>query len=265
MTCYSETVNLTANIDDLQQMFGSADWLTLSQQILTRREPFGKSILYAERNDSQINQFADTSSFPALMESLMTVCHEETHGWDFGAASVDQFSYHMRDDLEIRPTQTYSFFPRSEISTYINDSDTQSYDQTYLTGTQGTYGLIELGDELNAYTNGLACIASVGDKLTSAISARDGMSAHLYYLELYLRRARTAHTDLYNMLKADAEWQRFVRFEWARGHFWHGVRDGDPNLVIADAPIWAKVNDPTNAAEIQMFTGRDPADVACNP
>jgi hypothetical protein len=263
-SCYSETVDLGANINDLQQAFSGGNWLDTSLGVLTRRYPFGQAILQAERNDPQLPGFVDSSSFPALMEALMTMCHEETHGWDYESASGGNFSYHMGTGLEIRPPQTDTF-PRSEISTYITDNITQAYDDTYLSGEQGSYGFVEMNDELNAYTNGLGCIAAVGDKLTSAISARDGMSAHLLYLEYYLRRARTAHPNVYTALKGASDWQRFVRYAWARGHFWHEINAGDANLVIADAPIWTRVHQAENVAEIQMFTDRDPTSVACNP
>ena len=105
----------------------------------------------------------------------------------------------------------------------ITDSSTANYDSTYLTGTQGSYDFVALADELNAYTNGLSCIAAVSDQIGSGISARDGVAASLYYLELYLKRARTAHPTVYAALQASPEWIRFVRYAWARGMLWRHV------------------------------------------
>ena len=87
----------------------------------------------------------------------------------------------------------------------------------------------------------------------------------MYYLELYLKVARTQHPSLYGQWQADPDWQTFVRFSWARGHFWTQEANAYPKLGINDAAIWQRVNDPTNRQEIQHFTGEDPTTVACNP
>lgn len=263
-SCYSEIVHLDTSINDLAQMYASSRWLPTSLDVLSRRYPDGHTLLDMQQADPDLPRFADPSSFAALMESLMTMCHEETHGWDFDHSTSGEHAYYMRADLAIRAPELETF-PRSEILMYITDNVTQSYDDTYLRGQQGTYDLIFLGDELTAYTNGLACIASVGDQVTSGISGQDGASAHLYYLELYLKRARTAHPSVYMALKNDPDWQRFVRVEWARVHFWRQLSQQFPNLDIGEEAIWAKVLASDNQAEIQLFTGQDPATVACTP
>ena len=97
------------------------------------------------------------------------------------------------------------------------------------------------------------------------MSIRDGAASHLLYLEWYLNRARTAHTALYDQMKASPELQKFVRYEWARGHFWTNVAQAYPSLGIDDKTIWSHVNEPANLMEIQLFTGEDPAVVACSP
>ena len=43
------------------------------------------------------------------------------------------------------------------------------------------------------------------------MSGRDGAVAFLYYLELYLRRARTQYPDLYAQLKAEPQWVELVQ------------------------------------------------------
>jgi hypothetical protein len=66
-------------------------------------------------------------------------------------------------------------------------------------------------------------------------------------------------------MKADASWQKLVRYEWARGHFWDGQAKPNTNLEIAAAPIWAHIDAPNSLAEIQLFTGEAPDAVACHP
>lgn len=263
--CYAEDYFPSASLSDLAAAWSSSKWKADSLEALRRRLPNGYALMNAMKDDPQLPNFVDSSSWPALMQSLMTMCHEETHGWDYGHANNGMFDFFMRADLQVQPIWIQPTWPRSEILRYITDSSTQNYDNTYLTGQQGTYGLVEMSDEINAYTNGLSCIFAVADQLTSGISARDGVAASLYYLELYLRAGRTSHPQTYAMMKASPDWQKFVAYAWARGMFWRRVSDGKPLLQIADAPIWAHVDDAVNSAEIEMFSGRKVADIACHP
>jgi hypothetical protein len=229
-----------------------------------RRYPAGEFVLTAEQSDSQLPSFADPSSWPALMESLMTMVHEESHGWDFDHAQATTHPYVLTVTNQIAVPQITTW-PRSDIVQYITDSSTEQYDQTYLTGEQGTYDAVFLFEELNAYCNGLAAITAVADQITQQISARDGVAAHLYYLELYLRAGRTAHASDYAAMKADPTWMKLLRYEWARGHFWDAQARSNPELNIASDPIWTHIQDPANLAEIQLFTGEAPDAVVCSP
>jgi hypothetical protein len=262
--CYSEIYYPTATLDDLVSGYSSSKWLDTSLETTKRRFPTGNFILMSEEADPQLASFADPSSFDALMESLMTMCHEETHGYDYEHAGAGNHAYVMRTDLIIT-VPVGSTFPRSEILSYITDDSTSLYDSTYLEGSMGSYDFADMNDELNAYTNGLACLASVAEHETGGISARDGAVAHLLYLELYLKRARTAHPDVYTFLQTDPDWMKYVKYAWARVFFWDAVAKPFPTLTIGADAIWAHVNDPANLDEIRKFTGREPSDVACHP
>jgi len=262
--CYSEPYDPHASVADLASAYTGAAWLSSSIEAMHRRYGTGNFVLTAEQADPQLPGFADASAWSALMESLMTMVHEESHGWDFDHAQGTTHPYVITDATQITVPQVTTW-PRSDILPYITDASTQSYDQTYLTGEQGTYDAVFLFEELNAYCNGLGAITAVADQVTQPISARDGVAAHLYYLELYLRAGRTAHAADYAALQADASWMHLLRIEWARGHFWDAQAKGNPTLDIASTPIWAHVNDPANLKEILLFTGEDPAAVACYP
>jgi len=264
--CYSEKYTSTS-LADLKSAYSSGKWLSTSLEVLKRRYGDGYAILDAEKSDPQLPSFASPGSFGSLMESLDTMCHEETHGWDFDSAlgTPGKHVYHLRADLAIKPPKL-AFFARNELLSYVTDGATSLYDGTYLTGEQGTYDFIFLADELTAYTNGLACVTALGDQIsTYGTSFRDGAAAHLLYLQWYLNRARTAHTSVYDKMKADPEWMRFVRFSWARVHFWTAASKPYPTFGIKDAAIWVKINKPENLAEIEKFTGESPASVACKP
>jgi hypothetical protein len=261
--CYSEDFFPGVSLADLAAAFSPQSWKTESLTTLDRRIPGGHALLDAMKDDPQLPGFVDNSSWANLMLSLMTMCHEETHGYDYGKASASSFYYYMTPSVNVQPPQLQTF-ARSEILGYIDDASTQNYDQTYLTGQQGSYDLVALADELNAYTNGLACIGAVADQIGSGISARDGVAASLYYLELYLKRARTAHAAVYASLKQSPDWVKFVRYAWARGMFWRRSITA-AQLQIAEAPIWAHVDDPASSSEIVMFGGGALSDIECHP
>ena len=262
--CYSEPYDPTADISDLAAAYSGDNWLTSSLEVMKRRYPTGYFVLNAEQTDPQLPQFVDASSWPALMSSMMTVLDAETAGWDFDNATASVHPFVIVDTMQIS-APILTTWPQGEILQYITDTATQTYDQAELEGEEGTYDAIFLFDDLDSACDGLAAATAVGDQVTSGISARDGVAAHLYYLELYLHDGRTAHAAEYSAMKADATWQKLVRYEWARGHFWDGQAKPNANLQIAVAPIWANVDAPANLAEIQQFTGEDPDAVACHP
>ena len=264
--CFADTYHPGVSIDDLKQAYTSGAWLTTSLEVMSRRYPTGHFVLDGEKTDPQLAGFSDSSSWSALMESLMTMVHEESHGYDFDHSQAGSHLFVLRDnDLLVQPPELANMWPRSELLSMITDDSTKLYDDTYLTGTQGTYDVVFLGEELNAYTNGLAAITAVADQITSTISARDGVVAHLLYLELYLKRGRAAHPTEYAAMKAEPAWQKFVRFEWARGHYWDKEALPFPVLTIGADRIWPHVNDAANLEEIKQFTGDDAAYVACHP
>ena len=132
-----------------------------------------------------------------------------------------------------------------------------------MTGTQGTYGWYELLDEANCYINGMAALAVVGEYEPWGISARDGAVAFLYYLELYLARARTVYPALYAQLKAEPEYVELVKTQWLRTHFFLGYADRFPGLGISDDEIEPYLYAPANEREIELFIGAEVAASSC--
>jgi hypothetical protein len=262
--CYSEPYDPNATLADLASAYTPGSWLATSIEAMHRRYPTGHFVLQAEQSDPQLPQFVDASSWDALMASLMTVLDAETTGWDFANADAVKHSFVIIDTVHLTAPQLTTW-ARGEITQYIGDASTQTYDQMELQGQEGTYDAIFLFDALNSACNGLAAATAVGDQITWAIPARDSVAAHLYYMELYLRVGRTAHATAYAALKADPGWQKVVRYEWARAHFWDAQSKGNASLQNAAAPIWAHIVDPANLAEIQQFTGQSPDAVACHP
>ena len=114
--CYSEDFFPGVSLAGLAAAFSPQSWKTESLTTLQRRIPGGYTLLDAMQNDSQLPGFVDNSSWPNLMMSLMTVCHEETHGYDYGNATASNFSFYMTPSLTVKPPQLTTF-ARSEILT----------------------------------------------------------------------------------------------------------------------------------------------------
>jgi hypothetical protein len=265
--CYGEAVQLAAPIDDLAKAFQpgpGGNWLETALAVLERRLPGGHALLSMQMSDSQLSSFIDSSSFDALMESLYSVCSSETSIRDYDLATPSTFDYFQTATLTLYAT-VLATFPKSELIGYISDSATQDYDGTYLQGQQGQGDVTVLADDLASAVNGLACLAAVADHLQGGVGARDAADAQLYYLELYLKRARLAHPTVYAALKADPSWQKVVRYAWARVSFWAQTSAQLGGIAIADKPIWAHVTDPMSRMEIELFTGQSAAQVACSP
>ncbi|MEM7152480.1 MAG: hypothetical protein AAF799_06525 [Myxococcota bacterium] len=254
--CYCEPFDATADIADLEASFASDNWAEVMIGVLARRYPAGADLLVEMQDDPWFGAFTDTSSFTGLMDSVMTEVHEGTHGWDYDHAfGQPYFGYWLRSDLIFEPTKIDGF-PRAEIAPMLVDDSTSLYAGTYLTGTQGTYGFYELLDEMNSYINGMGGIAAVGEHIPWGISGRDGAVAFMYYLELYLRRARTTYPELYAQMQAESEYVDLIRTQWLRLHFLLEQADGHPHLGIHDAEIRAHMHEPSNMAEIEMFVGQ---------
>jgi len=260
--CYWEPVCPDAPLDDLDASYSSGGWLAAALEATNRRYPSANCLFDMYSND--IGNYADTSDFGPLCESMMTMMHEETHGYDYEhALGNDHFSYYIRCDLSLE-TPWLDGFPRSEILAHVQGSATDLYDGTYLTGQQGTYGWVEVLDEWNAYLNGMAAIGVVGDHVPAfGISGTDGALAFAYYTELYLKVARTQHPSTYDAIKSDPQFKALLRLQWNRMHFFLEIADKYPKLSIEADNIRALVYAPDNQFELESLLGPLTPD-ACN-
>ena len=260
--CYWEPVCPDAPLDDIDASYSSGNWLSAALEATNRRYPSANCLFDMYSND--VGNYADTWDFGPLCESMMTMMHEETHGYDYEhALGNDHFSYYIRCDLALE-TPWLDGFPRSEIYPEVQGSSTDLYDGTYLTGTQGTYGFVELLDEWNCYINGMAAIGVVGDHVPAfGISGTDGAVAFAYYVELYLKVARTTYPNTYSAIKNDPSFTDLLRLQWNRLHFFLAIADKHPKLSIEADAIKDLLYAPENLGELEMVLGPLKAD-ACN-
>ena len=251
--CYCEPLDPAADLGDLEGSYSPQAYLDTILEVLGRRWPAGRDLLTDKLGDPYFGSFSDPSSFASLMDGLMTEAHEGTHGWEYGNASVDEFAYFLRDDLQFFPPKLHGF-DRSEIYDMVEGSSTDIYKDLYLVGDQGTYGFYELLDEMNCYINGMAAIGVTGEYIPYGVSGRDGAVAFMYYLELYLKRARTQHPDVYEAIKSDPDYNEMIKLQWLRLHFLlHDAADLHDNIGLYDDEIRELMYAQENQSEIEML------------
>lgn len=263
--CYLEPVFPAADVSDLVAAYGGPDWKNELIAAMERRWPAGAWLLEAQRNDPYFDRFSDPGSWTGMVDWLGTLVHEETHLWN---------AYHAQDvgaahSLYVRPDLVFDLpeedgFPRAEILDLVAPEARGIYADTYLTGEQGRRGFHALLDELTAYANELPGMGLFGEYYQGAgVSLRDGSAAFLYFLELYLRRARTAHPEFYAAAKASPVYRQAVATLWLRTHYFLERVDAHPTLGIDDAKYRALLHAPENVAEIEMFLDRRVGDSSC--
>jgi hypothetical protein len=260
--CYSEDYSPTVSLADLAAAYAPQAWKTTLLTALERRIAGGHALVSTMQNDPSLPNYVDASSFATVMYSTAMTCNGETSAYDGAHATSTNYALWMRSDLVLTPPLIPNF-ARNEIAQYLTDGATQSWDGA-LQGQPGSLGFTAVVGDLTAYVNGLACVTAVAAELQSPINARDGLAAQLYYLELFLKRARTAHPSAYAMLQASPDWVKVVRYSWARAAFWRKQATA-ARLGVSDAAIWAHVDDAANSSEIEQFTGGTLSDIECHP
>lgn len=266
MDCYWEPVDEDADISDLLVAYGGSNWKDELIEVFDRRHPATGWLLNAQRNDSYFGTFSDSSSWTGMVEWIDTLSHEETHlfnAYEAGRRGVRQTIY-LRSDLIFELDASLDGFARSEIrSMVVVDA---IYTDTYLTGEQGSRGFIALLDETSCYLNEMAALAVVGEDYPGfGVSSRDGIFAFLYYLELYFRRAREAHPDVYATLRGSTVVKELVQTMWQRAYFFLPISQRFSSLGISDAEYRAVAMQPANLAEMRMFLGVDVTSSPCVP
>ena len=279
---YTEMLPLaTAPIDDLVAGY-SGDYQTFVNEVLERRYPLGAHIVRGGRMSEVFPQDCvetflggATGSASQVIDQLGTVVHECGHFYDLDLGGFSSDVYAIRQDLVIscsmgdasdRGGQT---FARSRLNG--DDQAAQrppcgggsggcdSYADVYLDGNPddaefqgGDQGFNMVIEEASQYVNSLATAYAYSDRLPpfGGTSARDGILTFLWYIERYLRLARTSYPSAYSFLLGDACWREAILTIWGRAWLYLDVTEGIASLGIEDDAILALVNDPELLAEI---------------
>jgi hypothetical protein len=222
--------------------------------IADRRYPMGRLFIEGQTDVELARWFQTTTTFAGVLDGFDTAVHEGQHIWDIRMIASGKWPYRVRDDLVIRASNLTNF-ARSEILTVHVDVADDFYASTYLMGQSGTQGFNNLLDEYNAYTHSLASRYCTRDSLGAGtrITARDGILTMMYYVELYLKLARTRHPADYAAIKGDPESVRLILTIWDRAEFWLALSARFPSLGLKDTMIRGWVYTPDNKMEIDLL------------
>ena len=264
--CYSEPLNLRADVSDIKAAFTASNWLATITGVYGRRWPSGKALAQAQANDQYFKGFVDTGSFNKLAESLMVAIHEETHMWDLDGSRTQWNSYSsswIDDTTQFLKFPLYDAdggFPRKEILALIKDDASSDMDNLYLKDSaQGEYHLQGVTAELNAGLMGLPASLAVAEFIDGigASNARDIALTNLSYLQLYLRVAKSSHAGYYAKLKSDATWRKYVLVQFLRTAYFITQSDAyAAKLGSSKVPaLINRVYAPENLAILEDFSG----------
>lgn len=265
-SCYVEAMDPDADISDIVARYGGSDWKDDLIAAVRRRHPAGADLLEAQRHDSYFGTFSDPSNWGAMVGWIDTLVHEETHLFNaYHAIDVgENHAIYFREDLIYYMPAHLEGFPRREILEMVEVLRDGIYARTYLTGWQGDRGFIPLVDETTAYVNEMGTLGVLGDYYPgSGVSSRDGSVAFLYFTQLYLRRARASHPEVYETLRGSEVARELVKNNWLRTHFFLEHSDRYPGLGIHDGEYREAMYWPENLDAISEFIGHRVGDSNC--
>jgi len=271
----------SASIDDLTSSYSSAAFQDFVANVLERRYPVGAHLVSLGRMSDVFTQdcvdvfLRNRSSASGVISDLSTVVHECGHFADLAAGfSVNE--YIITQELTITCTggDTTSRGGNTFARSRLNGDDYASvrpacggsrtgcdtYADVYLDGNPddsnfegGDQGFNSVIEEATQYVNSLATSYAFTNELGGSYSTseRDGILTFLWYIERYLRMARTDFPSAHTFLVNDACWQDAILTIWGRAWLYLEATRGMPHLGIDDTALEALVGDPALLDEIQ--------------
>ena len=245
--------------------------------VLDRRYPVGAQLVRGGKSKTDcVAAFTTgrTESAHSVLMALSTVTHECGHMHDLrklrgaGVGHVYQLSEEIAPSCRgggMQGPQPRTFARSSLMNdAYANKrrqcasgeaQGCDSYARIYLTGRSGKQGLNMLVEELVQYVHGLATASAFeGDRgaqyRNASSSERDGVLTFLWYLQRYLRLARTGHPKVHAKLLASDCWRKLLLDLWGRAWLYLDLTAKMPRLGIDDLEIAALVRRPELLAEI---------------
>jgi hypothetical protein len=250
---YTEALcNDTASLDDLAAAWtdspvGLRDAV---RGLVARRYPMSAALLGAQDDAVLAQWFRPARTFQDVLRAFDVGVRESGRAWDAAMSGTVQV-YRLRDDLVIavRPVEG---FARREILTLHANPGVDPYANAYLLGPDGAQGLESVLEDLVHDTHALAARYCTREAVAAGtrVDARDAVLTMMYYLELYLMRARTSHPAMYAAIVADAAYRQLLRAAWQRADFWLDATARAPELGVRDGEIAVWTFAPANLLEM---------------
>ncbi len=254
------SIHTAAELGDLRATFGVDNWRTTTKEVLKRT---CADAAWLVENDTDPNFFyfwfgGEMSDFTQMLFRLSSAVHETVHHMGFNRITFQngQFVY----SLALGADRFYSvpamgLFPRSEILPSLpQELQTSGYASTYLTGQSGSQDIVNLLDELNAYTFSAIVDRTVVNQMTglASVSSRDGVLTFMLYTEAYLQVCRENHPGDYAKL-LDSTIPDLIITLWDRAERALKLSQGDPRLGQQDTIIRPHVYAPERMQEIERL------------
>jgi len=283
-SAYTEPLPTTASLSGLPYSSTQAQAYVIAA--LEKRYPIGKHILeggisspLAASQGNCVDRFLqDKSNAQSVLRQASTLVHECGHFYDIGESTGSASAYVITDDVKFscskgdttsRGGETFArsllrgdgYYAEREACGGASPTGCDMYADIYLDGsaTDGTFQSGDQGysfvlEEAAQYVNSLATSLAFKEAFAGRKSTeRDGILTFLWYIERYLRLARTEHPAAYTLLSTDSCWRQATLTVWDRGWFFLEASKGESALGIDDAALEALVKDPTLTAEIDAL------------
>lgn len=262
----------------------SGDVGALVDAALARRYPFGLELVRGGRmettfGDCSVVFAGDPRSAGEVYESMEIIVHECGHMYDAFLSSANSDAYELSPELSFRcergDTQSRGgdTFARSRIAgdEYsalrpacggVSRAGCDPYADVYLNGDpddalfeSGDQGFNLLLEEAVQYVNSIATAWAFADQQPTniSVSARDGILTFLWYIERYLRMARTEFPGAYQRITADDCWRDLTLGIWARAQRYLALSRNERGLGIADDELLDLVEEPELLEEIERL------------
>ncbi len=255
---------------------------------LERRSPFALELVRGGRletdfGDCSVVFAGEPRSAAELYQALEVIVHECGHFYDAFLSSGSRDAYELTPELSFRcdrgdtTRRGGDTFARSRIAgdryaasrpacENVSRPGCDPYADVYLDGDpddgvfqSGDQGFNLLMEEAVQYVNSIATAWSFADQQPAniAISARDGILTFLWYIERYLRMARTEFPAAYERISQDDCWRDLTLGVWTRGVRYLQLSRSESKLGIADDELEQLVREPELLEEIERLRELD--------
>jgi hypothetical protein len=256
--------------------------------VLERRHPFGLELVQGGRRETAFGDcsviFADPAETASdIYAALEVIVHECGHFNDSFLSSAGRDAYVLHSELSFQcergdtTSRGGDTFARSRIAgddyqslrppcSLSNAPGCDPYADVYLNGDpddavfeSGDQGFNLLMEEAVQYVNSISTSWAFVDQKPPniSVSSRDGILTFLWYIERYLRMARTEFPEAYTRITTDDCWRDLTLGVWARAQRYLGLTQQVPGLGIEDDEIADLVREPELLEEIERLRELD--------